>query len=282
MGVPVRNSLKGQGEGSSLTPRAGSRESRNRLRWVPGCAPPDAPRRAEQIPGSEHAPPRGADAEFPRAPPLARHPAEDERARPQSAHERRTSRRPGSREPAQPESPTHASTHAHSRPVDAHSEISHATHPIHRLTHRRGGSRKSHAGASASFPASFPRERGLRAPKLASPLGEPRATPKLEDPDAAGSREPAAPLLTSPRAQRLAGRTARRASSGAAAPAAAAATATAAASYGATPRGRGGPPLPTAARAATLGGCGTKPMAARGRAASLGAWAGRGAIRLRF
>lgn len=281
MGVPVRNSLKGQGEGSSLTPRAQSRESRNRLRWVPGCAPPGAPRRDEQIPGSEHAPPRGADAEFPRATLLARHPAEDERARPQSAHERRTSRRPGAREPAQSESPTHAGTHAHSRRVDAHSKTSHATHPIHRLT-LRCGYRKSHAGASASFPASFPRERGLRAPKLALPLGEPRATPKLADSDAAGSPAPAAPLLTSPRAQRLAGRTARRASSGAAAPAAAAATATAAASYGATPRGRGGPLLPTAARAATLGGCRTKPMAARGRAARLGAWAGRGAIRLRF
>lgn len=203
-------------------------------------------------------------------------------ASPQSALESRKSRSPGAREPAQPESPTHAGSHAHSRPVDAPSETSHATHPIHRLTLRSAGSRKSHAGASASFPASFPRERGLRAPKFASPLGEPRATPELPDSDATGSPAPAAPLLTSPRAQRLAGHTARRASSGAAAPAAAAATATAAASYGATPRGRGGPLLPTAARAATLGGCRTKPMAARGRAARLGAWAGRRAPRLRF
>lgn len=196
-------------------------------------------------------------------------------ASPQSTPHRHTSLKPGAREHAQPVSPTHAGSHVHSRRIDTHSETSHATHshsPAH--TPQRGVSRRSHGIISSIIPA---RARPRGAPKLASP----RATPELANLDAAGSRARVASLLTSPRAQRLAGRTARRASSGAAAPATAA-TATAAASNGATPRGRGGPPLPTTARAATLGGCRTRPMAERGRAARLGAWAGRRAPGLRF
>lgn len=197
------------------------------------------------------------------------------KAHPTDIHPR-TPTRGSTRNQRRPRTP--APTHTRARPMRTpRPTMPHA--PIHWLTLRSAGSRESHAGASASSPASFPRERGLRAPKLASPLGAPRATPELADLDTAESPARAAPLLTSPRAQRLAGRTARRASSGAAAPAAAA---TAAASYGATPRGRSGPPLPTTALAATLGGCRTRPMAARGRAARLGAWAGRRAPGLRF
>lgn len=200
-------------------------------------------------------------------------------ASPQSTPHRHISLKPGAREHAQPVSPTHAGSHVHSRRIDTHSETSHATHshsPAH--TPQRGVSRRSHGIISSIIPA---RARPRGPPNSPRPLGAPRATPELANLDAAGSRERVASLLTSPRAQRLAGRTARRASSGAAAPATAA-TATAAASYGATPRGRGGPPLPTTARAATLGGCRTRPMAERGRAARLGAWAGRRAPGLRF
>lgn len=127
--------------------------------------------------------------------------------------------------------------------------------PIHRLTLR---SAESHARATASAPASFPRERGLGG------ANSPRPSACPAPPQSSGIWTPLGlgrePRPFSPRR----GHSSSRGTQHGAPPLA--------------PQPQQPPPpprLPTTARAATLRGCRTRPMAARGRAARLGAWAGR-------
>lgn len=261
-GRAARGGCRPEPKGPGKTPRDSPATTRTGKTPVPGWALNPATRTHHAQPGHPH------------------------------SHAQRRNRARRARKPAQWAMPTRSPPHTRT-PVEARPETytpptlplvrRSAAHyypvPRSRHTRVRWGPRRS-LGPS------------VRGPKLSVPLRTPSAIPKLPGferrRDASlGSRAPhpplprprAAPPLTSQLQLQIAGRPARRASTGAAAPAAAAA----AASYGAVPRGTGaGPRLPDSGSSHWLAAAAPpRPIVARGRGIPPGGLGGarRGAER---